>query len=59
MCFPTKADIPLNLLYTKIGPQKDTEDQSTGHKTEQDTEYSVNGNESMQLIEIRDRKLVE
>jgi len=46
-------------LYTKIGPRKDTEDQSTGHKTEQDTEYSVNGNESMHLIEMRGQKHVE
>ena len=38
-------------LYTKIGPQKDTEDQSTGHKTERDSEDSGIVNESTSLIE--------
>ena len=47
-------------LYTKIAPQKDTEDLSTGHKTERVSEFSsVNGNESTYLIELRDQKHVE
>ena len=48
-------------LYTKIAPRKDTEDLSTGHKTEQDPELSVmiSGNESTYLIELRDQKHVE
>ena len=47
-------------LYTKIAPQKDSEDLSTGHKTERDSEFSsVNGNESTYLIELRDQKHVE
>ena len=46
-------------LYTKIAPRKDAEDLSTGHKTEQDPEFSVSGNESTYLIELRDQKHVE
>ena len=38
-------------LYTKLLPQKVSEDQSTGHKTEPDSEDSDNGNESTSLIE--------
>jgi len=46
-------------LYRKIAPQKESEDQSTGHETERDPEYSVNGNESTYLIELRDQNHVE
>jgi len=42
-------------LYRKIAPQKESEDQSIGHKIEKDPEYSVNGNESTYLIELRDQ----
>ena len=46
-------------LYTKIAPQKDTEDQSSGHKTEPNPEFRISGNESTYLIELRDQKHIE
>ena len=42
------------VVYTKIAPRKDSEGQSTGHKTKRDSEDSDSGNESKetkQLIE--------
>jgi len=37
------------VLYTKIGPWKDSEDQGVGHKTKRDSEDSDSGNESASL----------
>jgi len=36
-------------LYTKIAPQKASDDGSTGHKTKRDPEDSDSGNESASL----------
>jgi len=47
------------VLYTKIAPQKDSEDQSTGHKTKCDPEDSDSGNESKSLIEETKHNLIE
>jgi len=47
------------VLYTKIGPQKDSESQIVGCKTERDPEDSDSGNESKSLIEETKHNLIE
>ena len=46
------------VLYTKIAPQKDSEDQSTGHKTRHDPEDSDSDNESASLTK-ETKQLIE
>ena len=46
-------------LYTKIAPWKESEDQSSGHETEQDTEDNDSGHESTSLIEKTKDMIIE
>ena len=46
------------VLYTKIAPQKASEDQSTGHKTKRDPEDSDSGNESASLTKETKRLII-
>ena len=46
-------------FYTKIGPQKDSEDQIGGDKKEQDPGDSDSGNESTSLIEETKKMIIE